>query len=294
MTYPKELREATTLADRDYPIQFFHNVSRGATVGQSILFLHWHEHFEIIVMRQGTGVFHIDSQPYEVGPGDVLFVPAGALHTGFSTCDGDTAYLAIVFNAALFHSWSHDSVHAQYVLPYLEGRAKLPVMPAALAPSCAEHYRLLELAAEEFRGKLPGYQLVVVSLMHMLLAYMARTFLPLRRQEGARRGPVPNAEAFKSLIRYVETNVGERHTVEGAAKRLNLNPYHFCKTFKKLTGRTFIDYVNACRVEEAERLLREEDLSVTEIAGLVGCDNPNYFTRLFKRAKGVTPSQYRK
>lgn len=294
MTYPKELREATYIADREYPIHFFFNECSGASAGQSILFLHWHEHFEIIVMRQGTGVFHVDSQPYEVGPGDVLFVPAGALHTGFSTCEDDVSYLAVVFNASLFQAWSHDPIHAQFVLPYLEGRAKLPVMPIQHDPSCASYYGLIDQAAAEFRAKAPGYQLVVQSQLYLLLAYLSRTFLPQQRADGARRGPVPNGEAFKALIRHVEENVGERHTIEDAARRLNLNPYHFCKSFKKLTGRTFIDFVNACKVEAAERLLLDTDLSITEVAGRVGCDNPNYFARMFKQAKGVTPSQYRK
>ncbi|MFD1907037.1 helix-turn-helix domain-containing protein [Paenibacillus rhizoplanae] len=70
--------------------------------------------------------------------------------------------------------------------------------------------------------------------------------------------------------------------------------FHFCKTFKKLTGRTFIDYVNFCRMDEAQRLLLETDLTITEISGRVGCDNPNYFTKLYKQYKGLTPSQARK
>lgn len=47
------------------------------------------------------------------------------------------------------------------------------------------------------------------------------------------------------------------------------------------------------RINEAERLLRESDLTITEIAGLVGCDNPNYFTKLFKQYKGMTPRAFR-
>lgn len=294
MTYPKELREQTSIADKEHPIHFFFNESRDAKIDQCILFLHWHEHFEIIVMLKGTGIFHIDSQPYEAAPGDVLFVPAGSLHTGFSTCEGDTAYTSIVFNGSLFQHWAHDSIHSRYVLPYLEGRVRLPVKPTLLEPSCADYYPLLDRAAEEFAAQQPGYQLVIVSQLHMLLTYLSRTFLPQQELGKLGRGPIPNEERFKFLIQYVESNLALKHTIDEAAKRLNLNPFHFCKMFKKLTGRTFIEYVNLCRVNEAERLLLETNLSVTEIAGLAGCDNPNYFTKLFKQYKGITPSQYRK
>ncbi len=294
MIHPKELREHTTIADKDHPIHFFYNACKGARIDQCILFLHWHEHFEIIVMHEGTGIFHIDSQPYEAMPGDVLFVPAGSLHTGFSTCDGDTAFTSIVFNGSLFQHWVNDPVHVRYVLPYLEGRVRFPVKPASLALSCAEYYPLLDRAGEEFASKRPGYQLIVTSQLHLLFTYLSRTFLPQQDLSRLGRRPVHNGERFKALIRSIESNLSEKHTVENAAKQLNLNPYHFCKLFKKLTGRTFIEYVNLCRVNEAERLLLETEKSVTEIAGLIGCDNPNYFTKLFKQYRGMTPSQYRK
>ncbi|WP_391575027.1 AraC family transcriptional regulator [Cohnella sp.] len=294
MAYPQELREMTHIADKDYPIHFFFNDCGHAKTDDCILFLHWHEHFEIIVMQQGSGIFHINSQPYEAGPGDVLFVPAGGLHTGFSTCEGHIAYISIVFNASLFHHWVQDTIHARYVLPYLEGRASLPVKPAAIEASCAKYYSLLDQAAAEFVAKQPGYQTIIVSQLHMLLTYLARIFFPQQQLDRLGRRPVHNSESFKTLIQSIENQLSERHTVDKAAKQLNLNPYHFCKLFKRLTGRTFIEYVNLCRVNEAERLLLRTELSVTEIAGRIGCDNPNYFTKLFKQYKGIAPSRFRK
>ncbi|MEK3883994.1 AraC family transcriptional regulator [Paenibacillus sp. PL2-23] len=294
MTYPKELREATRLSEKSYPYMFFFNRHKGVKIGQSILFLHWHEHFEIIVMRQGSAIFHIDSQPYEAEPGDVLLVPAGGLHVGYSTCDGVVAFISIVFNGALFNDWVHDAIHAKYVSPYLEGRVQFPVKPLVHEPSCLEHFRLLDQAIAEFKAGQPAYQLVIKSQLHMLVTLLARTFLPKQLPERASSRYIENRERFKSLIQYVEARFAERITIEDAAKRLNLNPHHFCKMFKKLTGRTFIEYVNLCRMNEAERLLLDGTLTITEVAGRVGCDNPNYFTRLFKNYKGVTPSQFRK
>ncbi|MBB3109757.1 AraC-like DNA-binding protein [Paenibacillus phyllosphaerae] len=294
MTYPKELREMTRLAEKSYPFMVFHNRCDGAKQGQSILYLHWHEHFEIIVMQQGSGIFHIDSQPYEVHPGDVLFVPAGGLHVGYSTCEGDVAYVSIVFNGSLFNDYVHDGLHAKYVQPYLEGRIQLPVNPLLHDSGCAAHYRLLQEAIAEFKAKQPAYQLIVKSQLHLLFTLLARTFLPLQLPERAGSRFMENRERFKTLIAHIEKNFADKLTVDEAAGLLNLNPYHFCKQFKKQTGRTFVEYVNVCRMNEAERLLLEGELSVTEVAGKVGCDNPNYFTKVFKQYKGVTPSQVRR
>ncbi|TCM98986.1 AraC-like DNA-binding protein [Paenibacillus sp. BK033] len=294
MSYPKELRENTRIDEKMHPVQFFSNRALQKKPGELILYLHWHEHFEIIVMQQGSAVFHIDSESYEAYPGDVLFVPAGALHVGYSLCEGDISYLAIVYNSSLFQNWMQDSLHTKYVLPYLEGRVQLPVKPTLLDPSCADNYYLLEQANSEFKAKQPAYQLMVKSQLHMLLTLLSRKFLPQQLPEQATNRYVHNREQFKALIEYIEASFADKQTVADAAKRMNLNVHHFCKMFKKLTGRTFIDYVNVCRVNEAERLLLAGELSITEIAGRVGCDNSNYFTKMYKKYKGVAPSQLRK
>lgn len=294
MTYPKELREHTRLDEKTHPVQFFFNRCPSAKLGQQILFLHWHEHFEIILMQQGTGVFHIDSQPYEAGPGDVLIVPAGGLHVGYSACEDDIAYLSIVFNSALFQQWVHDPHHAQYVLPYLEGRIQFPVKPAALDPAVTRHYDLLEQAAAEFAAKAPGYLLLVKAQLHMLFVHLSRAFLPLQLPEHRARPFIHNRERFKSLILDIETRFADKHSAVDAARAVNMSLHHFCKMFKKLTGRTFIEYVHVCKVNEAERLLLETDMTMTEIAERIGCDNPNYFTKLFKQYKGIAPSYLRK
>ncbi|WP_435163328.1 helix-turn-helix domain-containing protein [Paenibacillus glycanilyticus] len=294
MSYPKELRENTRIDEKMHPVQIFSNRALQKKPGELILYLHWHEHFEIIVMQQGSAVFHIDSESYEALPGDVLFVPAGALHVGYSLCDGEISYLAIVYNSSLFQNWMQDSLHTKYVLPYLEGRVQLPVKPTRLDPSCADYYYLLEQANTEFIEKQPAYQLMVKSQLHMLLTLLSRKFLPQQLPEQATNQYVHNREQFKALIEYIEANFADKQTVADAARRMNLNVHHFCKMFKKLTGRTFIDYVNVCRVNEAERLLLAGDLSITEIAGRVGCDNSNYFTKMYRKYKGVPPSQIRK
>lgn len=296
MTYPQALWENTRLAHKTYPYMLFDNRCPDARMDQNILFLHWHEHFEIIIMREGSAVFHIDSRPYEMDPGDVLFVPAGGLHVGYSRCNGDIQFISIVFNGALFNDWSHDTIHAELVAPYAEGKLQLPVQPDKLNKDCAAHYVLLEQMVREFEAKQPGYPLVIKSHLHMLFTQLARTLLP-HQAEGRVSSESQhnlNRERFKPLLRQVEERYAERWTIEQAAKVVSLNPYHFCKMFKKLTGRTFVEYVNMCRMNEAERLLRDTTDTVTEIAGQVGCDNPNYFTKLYKQYKGVTPSQVRR
>lgn len=292
MTYPNELKEYPKLEETDYPFRLFFNQIQEARPEQNILFLHWHEHFEIILMRSGRAIFHVDSKPYETGPGDVLIVPSGGLHVGFSLAHGLIDYVSIVFHPSLFKDRSQDTQHEQLVAPYLNNRCRFPVMPALLLPESTASYPLLQSIIQEVERKEPAFQLVVKNLLHLFFMMLSRCFPPPQRQTDYRSSL--NRERFKTLLEHLEQHYDEKMSIEEAARSVNLNPFHFCKMFKKLTGRTFIDHVNLLRINEAERLLLESDLTVTEIAGNVGCDNPNYFTKLYKQYKGKTPSQARK
>jgi AraC-like DNA-binding protein/mannose-6-phosphate isomerase-like protein (cupin superfamily) len=295
VTYPLELREKTDLRNSTYPLNVFHNRCPHARQGSVVLFLHWHEHFEIIVMKAGRAVFHIDGKSYEAEPGDVLIVPAGGLHAGYSAIDGSVEYFAIVFNAALLQNQAaHDPAHTQFVAPYLEGTVRFPVKLGCSDDSHAICVSLLERAISEFKTKDRAYELAVKSYLYLLFALLARRYLP---EALPRKTPAVSSrytDRFKTLLHHLGAHYAEPITVEQAAKLVNLNPFHFCKTFKKATGATFVEYMNRLRMDEAERLLEETDLTVTEIAGRVGCGNANYFTKRFKQIKGIAPSQLRK
>jgi len=294
VTYPRELKEYPQLQEKTYPFRLFFNQTLDTKVNQNILFLHWHEHFEIILMQEGRAVFHIDSQPYEAKQGDILFVPSGGLHVGYSMYNGDVRYVSIVIHSSLFNDWTHDPQHEKFVAPYLRNRFQFPVMPTDQDPAHSTYHSLLSAIIAEYQNKSAAYQLIIKNQLHLLFTLLARTFIPSQQAGKPNERISINRERFKPLLEHLEVHFADKITIEEAAKSVNLNPYHFCKTFKKLTGRTFVDYVNVCRMDEAERLLRETHLTVTEIAGMAGCDNPNYFTKLYKQYKGLTPSQARK
>nr|WP_238357594.1 AraC family transcriptional regulator [Cohnella zeiphila] len=285
--------ENTSLAGQEYPFRMFRLQHDNCLKGQQILWLHWHEHFELLLMVKGTAVFHIESEPYEAAPGDLLLVPSGGLHAGFSPCDQDMEFIAFVFNGSMLGGLPHDPVHSRFLAPYIEGKVRFPVRIASGTDAASPVRQCVVRAIEEFNDKRRAYELAVKSHLYLLFSLLAREHLAEREAVGATASFSRNSERFKPLLRYVEEHYQDGITIEEAARRVNLNPYHFCKQFKKLTGRTFVDYVNWYRMNEAERLLLESDLTVTEAADRVGCGNPNYFTKLFKQYKGMTPSQAR-
>jgi AraC family transcriptional activator of pobA len=293
MTHPRELWENTYLQGHEYPFNIFRIRVPDCRPDQQILRLHWHEHFEVLFVTEGRAVFHIEGEPYEASPGDVLLVPSGGLHVGYSPEAQSLDYYAFVFNGSMLEGLPQDSLHSRFVAPFAEGRLRFPVR---IADSSCDNDAVRDCvrgAIDQFESRSRAYPLAVKAHLSLLFALLAGKYLPEHRADPYPAALPGRSERFKPLFRYVEERYRDKITVEEAARLVSLNPHHFCKLFKKLTGRTFIEYVNAYRMNEAERLLLRTDLTVTEIADRVGCGNPNYFTKLFKQVKGVTPSQAR-
>lgn len=101
------------------------------------------------------------------------------------------------------------------------------------------------------------------------------------------------ADIAKTL-EYIEQNYMHRLTLSSISANVNLSPSYLCRIFKTEVGTNITSYLNNLRVRKAASLIRENDLSLKEISALVGIDDQLYFSRLFKKCMGISPSEYGK
>ncbi|MBU5212388.1 response regulator [Bacillus oleronius] len=92
---------------------------------------------------------------------------------------------------------------------------------------------------------------------------------------------------------YIENNYEKNISLEEVADFVELSPFHFTKMFKEKFGVTFIDYLTDVRLEHAKRELIHTNKSLKEICYSVGYNDPNYFSRVFKKKTGLSPTIYR-
>lgn len=100
-------------------------------------------------------------------------------------------------------------------------------------------------------------------------------------------------EALKPALQFIADHIGEKITEKQVAQRCGLGPYTFSKAFKKQMGQTFQDYLQQQRIRESIRLLKHPAASVTDVAFLSGFSDVSYFSKVFKRLTGISPSTFR-
>ena len=86
----------------------------------------------------------------------------------------------------------------------------------------------------------------------------------------------------------------ETLSLDKVARRVNISPNYFSAMFSQEMGQTFVEYVTAKRIAEAKRMLRQTDKRASEIAFAVGFRDAHYFSFVFKKVAGCTPSEYRR
>ena len=106
---------------------------------------------------------------------------------------------------------------------------------------------------------------------------------------------IPQVHGFTAkTIKYINEHITEDISIETICQEIHVSKYYLCHKFKKLTGITIMDYILKTRLTNAKYMLKEDEISVSEIAEKCGFCSISYFCRVFKEHYNVTPLAYRK
>ena len=104
-----------------------------------------------------------------------------------------------------------------------------------------------------------------------------------------------DVQFMKKVKEIIEMNLNNSDfTVDGLAALLNMSRSSFFAKLKTLTGLSPIEFIQQMRVKRAAQLIEEDQYSMSEIATMVGINDPHYFSRYFKKAYSMTPTEYKK
>ncbi|RCW45536.1 response regulator [Paenibacillus prosopidis] len=101
-------------------------------------------------------------------------------------------------------------------------------------------------------------------------------------------------DAVGQMKQYILEHSRQDISLELMAKRIGLSPFYMSKMFKEQAGINYIDFLTECRIERAKTLMSDPALSLKEITFEVGYHDPNYFSKVFKKMCGASPTDYRK
>jgi AraC-like DNA-binding protein len=248
---------------------------------------HCHPYYEMYYLLSGERNYFIKDSIYRVTKGDLVFINNYELH---KTTDGmagpEHERIVIYFRKAFFGE-------DRYLLedPYSPFQAGSPVLSLKIHEQTFVE-NLLHRILAEFAGQGRNYEVHLKILLLELFLYS------LRRNETRMGLPAETGKLahdnVAEIVRFINRHYFRPLSLTFLAEQFYLSPHHLSRVFKRATGFSFVEYLTALRIKEAQRLLRETDRKVSRISEDVGFADVAHFGRVFKRAARCTPLQYRK
>lgn len=242
---------------------------------------HWHREIELILIYEGAFDLFLDEKEVWAKAGDLLLIEGGIIHGGIPQ---NCIYSCIVFDFQRL--LMHTDACKQYLRPLKEHRIRLRQHFTKGDALCSAALPLFESAGE----RRPGWELTVLGGLFSLFG----TIFEQKQytSDGLSAKSVYKTELLRPVLEFIETHYESPITLDTLSRIAGMSPKYFCRFFHSFIHRTPIDYLNYYRIERACFLFGTTELSVTEVAYRCGFSDSNYFARIFRKYKQMTPKQY--
>lgn len=236
---------------------------------------HAHSHTELFYIVGGDGQFRIHDDLFPVHAHQLVVVNPGILHTEVSYEAKPLEYIVLgIEGLELTIPGTEETRYCIYSFP--EQNDVLTCMRSIL---------------REMQERRPEHQTVCLAYMDIILVQLMRSASVSVTETEAR---FPANQQCAAVRDYIEQHYKENITLDMLAEKVSINKYSIAHAFKREYGVSPISYVLACRIREGKRLLAETDLSLFQIAAVLGFSSPSYFSQRFRSAEGISPTEYRK
>lgn len=250
---------------------------------------HHHKYYELFYLVSGRCRMFLNHTIYHLEPGSLVLIEPRALHHSIYGMVQESERIAVSFSA------SYMELMAQRC--GTGWQAALTANPCfSIDPgrrSYVEHLLQKLIVEQENDDEFSG--MLAENYLFEFLAFLGRC------ERGSRQprldhvtGTAGAEDAVQEAAGYIYHHFQEPITLETIAERVHMTPTYFSRRFKRMTGFGYKEYLSYLRLKEAERLLLETNLPVSEIAQRCGFSDANYFGDLFKKEKGISPRLYRK
>ncbi len=243
---------------------------------------HMHTAIEIILPDRGYSVYQLPDGIYRVGPGEVLIIPAGVVH---SLTEGDD----ILRHLFLFEPEPLTALRDLGVMSEVMTRPIYLNSDKGLQQKASD---LLHEVMDIYNSREPLWNTLCYASLMKLFACLGERYI---QNHTAQTSPTRRADAaiMNSALSYIDEHFREEISLDSTAAFAGFSRYYFSRLFKQFCGMSFPEYLTQKRVKAATGLLIGTDKPMHVVAREAGFGSVATFNRVFQRCKSCTPTQFR-
>lgn len=248
---------------------------------------HFHHQHELYYLLSGEREYFIKDRTYSVHKGDLVFINAYELHKTTDTGVPNHERVLIKFSEEFLKTAESPMIEVFYLLTR---ENQCLIRPPIRTQNLFEE--IFQKMLKEIEEQEVGFEAVLQALLIQLLVAVCRISHQKTTATFDHLSQVH--EKISEVVQFINHHYAEEISLQLLSEKFFISPFYLSRTFKEVTGFTFIEYLNTVRIKEAQKLLRESKLKVIIIAENVGFGNIAHFGRVFKKVTGITPMQYKK
>lgn len=258
-----------------------------AQARQSSFRIHYHPVLEFCFCIRGSGIYKTKNASYTFSENDFFLFRANELHC-ITDITNESGMKLINLHIAPEFFLSNSSLvpfFAHFLLPAPLKTHKI----SHLYPS-SEYLSMINAITLELTNKSSGYENVVKNLVTNILIYIGRA---LEVENPEKKYHTRSLYFLKEILHEIDQHYTENLSLDEFAKKINYNKNYLSTLFKQTFGTTLWDYILIKRIDKALDLIRNTNLTITEIFLQCGFNNSANFNKQFKKYTGKLPREFR-
>lgn len=284
--FQKEMKE-----HGNYYFPFLISQERLSRYESGAFLWHWHPEIELTLITKGEMIYQVNHQTFHLHQGEALFGNTGALHAGSGFQNRDCAYISITFDPKLIYRYENSVIYTRYIQPILQNFS-LSAVHFDLSEEW--HGEVLAILKEMTEIEAAAYPTYEIDILIRLERFWQLLFLHNDCPPSIAKCDKRNYDRIRMILSFIEENYASPFTLEAVAEQIHLCKEECCRIFKRYMKVSLFEFLLQYRIEKSLDLLMNTDCSITEISEQAGFHDSNYYSKIFRRQKGCSPSRYRK
>lgn len=236
---------------------------------------------EITYAISGKATVYTDGKPMEITKGQIHFVKKGISHRIVAHEANNFRYICIGF----VPNENYESISD--ILMYLKS------VNTFIANDSGNIRILSEMLINESYTKEYNSDVMINSYMVQILTEIYRLCNGNKKNEGNKYQNTYSGLAIYHALRYIDRNYTEINNIKEISEKLSYSEYYLAHIFKEKIGVSIKQYITEKKIAEACNLIKNSNLSITEISEKLGYTTPHSFSQNFKKITGVSPTEYK-
>ena len=276
----------------ELPIECY-NIRAAMTHDNNVRSPHYHEHIELLYALEPCDItVWVAGKEIRFSSGDLIVINPEVAHTFFNRLPINH-YICIKAMPDLLYLSDNSAFDGKYIMPFVKGDVEYQHFGKDETENSPLHEAFARVV-DEWTEKKYGFEISLKKHILDIFLWMIRHNYSkgVYLDEPEVGNSFENIRLIRKAAEYVNTNFASATEAE-AAHLTNMSYSHFSRLFKRVMGCSFKDHLMKVRINASEQMLLETDLSITDVAYTCGFSTSSHFIDKFKRARGMTPRQYR-